>query len=381
MHIVYPYNEILPKKTAHDIYVMNKCLSLAQSGCEVELICGKGSLDQEELLSHYHANALHGLKIIRLPIVRNNNPIGLTWNRVFFFFCQQKIKKTPPDILITSVIKQADYHFSRKNKTTTYVYEVHGLTWYPNTPVGSCRKAFIRERAVLEKADLITVTTEALRQVLVSPPYSLKNHIEIVPLGVNTRTLPPSPSIKTSKEPLVLMYVGQLYKNQGIGPLLNALVQTKGIHLRVLGGKGSEIEEFKKQCEQLGISKRVVFYGFYPPSHLASLVQEADAFVTTFDAVGGMPYVAHTKLLEYAAWARPIVAPNLPVVREHLGPGKGALLFKPGCSHSLVQCLNQLKNKEKLDRLQNEITQLSPLFSWQKRAIHYKQILQNFSAG
>lgn len=376
MRIIYPYNEILPKRTAHDIYVVNNCLSLAEAGMEVELICGAGSLYEKELLAHYHGSPIKELKIEHCPIVRNNNILGITWNRVFFFFSQKYLQRQPPDFLMASVLKQANYHFSRKLPGVQYIYEVHGLKWYPNQPLEPVKREVDYERSVLEKADLITVTTQALKEVLKLPPYSLTNRIEIVPLAAKTQKVDPPPARKEG-QPLTIMYVGQLYKNQGVSFLLKALSKTKYINLEIIGGKEEEIKQLRKECIDLHIESRVSFHGFYPPSKLIDVVKHADVFVTSFEPVSGMPYVAHTKLHEYAAWGRPIIAPDLSVVKEYIGPKEGALLYQPGCLQSLIDCLGAMLNPETYNRLREEIRKKQAHFSWHCRAKNYQTILES----
>ena len=226
---------------------------------------------------------------------------------------------------------------------------------------------------MLEKADLVTVTTGALKEILLRPPYSLKNPIEVIPLAVHTETLPPPPQ----GGPLQLMYVGQLYQGQGLPCLLAAMARVSHVHLKILGGTPSEILSLSQLAQELGMSHCVEFLGFVPPHKLPSIVKEAQAFVAPFENSGRMPYVAHTKLFEYAAWGRPIIAPNLPIVQEHFEKGKGALLFEADNPSSLADAIKALQHKELLEKLQQEILAYSNRFSWEMRARTYAHLIKN----
>lgn len=347
MNIFYLYNEILPKKKAHDVFIFHECEALAQKDCDVTLLCGLGSYDDDLLHQHYNTKFF---KIKRLPIVRKNNPLNLSWNRPFFFFCQRQIEKHKPALVILSVLKQAAYHLERKVRNVKYLYEVHELKHYP-TQSGPWKE----EKKILEKADVITVTTKALKDILQSPPYNLKVPIEVVPLAVKATQLNSPP-----KDPFTLMYVGQLYRGQGIEFLIEA-TRNLPIKVKIIG----ENKHFQ--------APHIEFLGFHPPHALSSLTASCHAFVAPFEAQGRMPYVAHTKLCEYIEWARPVIAPKLPVVEEHFPEDKGVIYFEPGNAFSLKEAILQMMAKH--ERLQEEIATLSGTYKWEKRAEHYKRIL------
>ena len=224
---------------------------------------------------------------------------------------------------------------------------------------------------MLGHADLVTVPTDAMKTILEQPPYSLKTPIEVVPLAVNATPLPPP-----SSAPLTLTYVGQLYEGQGLPLLLQALSHTQNWRLKIVGGKSEEIERLRILASKWNVHERVEFMGFQPPSALREIVKSSHAFVAPFEPVERMPYVAHTKLYEYAGWGRPMVIPDLPSVREHFVDQEGVLLFESGNLSSLTDALKKLENQTLREKLQQKIEQVDP-FSWQKRATHYAELFEN----
>ncbi|MFZ0565755.1 MAG: glycosyltransferase family 4 protein [Chlamydiales bacterium] len=367
MRIFYPYNEILPKKRAHDLYIFHECAALAQAGYETTLLCGKGS--NPNLFHYYGISSLDNLHIKQLPLIRKNNLLNWSWNLPFFFKCQQQIRKHRPEFVFLSVLKQGAYHLSHKVKQSKYIYEVHELSYYPNqlTP----KKNFRMEKTLLSRADLITVTTSALKEILRAPPYSLSIPIKVVPLAVHKAPLPPPPE---KADPLTLMYVGQLYSGQGLEHLLAAMQQVEGVCLKVIGGKAREVESMIQLAKRLHVSQRVEFLGFHPPHLLPEIVKEAHAFVSSFEPKGRMPFVAHTKLLEYASWGRPFIVPNLSVVREHFPTGKGVLFFEAGQVSSLAESIQKLQDSHLRKKLQKESLEHGSSYSWGRRAERYREL-------
>lgn len=269
-------------------------------------------------------------------------------------------------MVICSVKKQAAYHLQRKVPCVKYLYEVHELSYYPGQS-----SDVQQEREMLSCADLITVTTEPLKQILKNPPYSLTNPIEVVPLAVRVDPLPPP----VFSGQLLLAYVGQLYEGQGLPLLLKALAQVEDVHLKVVGGNSGDIASLKKLSQELGLVKRVTFLGFVPPKQIPNMLHDVHAFVAPFENRGRMPYVAHTKLFEYAHWGRPIIAPDLPIVREHFSTG--SLLYEPDNISTLAASIRTLQNAQTRNTLQEEISAYQDRFSWAERAKAYSHLLSS----
>ena len=401
MRIVYPYNEVLPKRAAHDVYIVQNCAALAVAGCQVTLLCGRGSLPPSELYRHYgigpvgyyptpgnigqsnlaaeaNSAAINTLpKIEPLPIVRKGNGYRFSWNFPFFFACQRTFRRLQPQVVITSVLKQAGHHIRRRLPGVAYVYEAHGLAGYPGQSLAQKQASIACERDVLARMDLVTVTTAALKHILQQPPYALSNRIDIIPLAVRADPLPPP---RPHPVPLTVSYVGQLYPNQGVALLLEALARVPEVQCQVYGGKNPDIEKFQKQCHALGIDSRVHWHGFHPPARLREMVADSDVFVAPFLSVDQMPYVAHTKLLEYTRWGRPIIAPDLPVVREHFIDGENAVLFRAGDAQSLADALRRVADETLRARLYTGLQRLAPRFTWEARTKIYLQALHELGS-
>lgn len=364
MDILYPYNETLPKQSAHDVYLVRNCASLEAAGLPVKLLCGWGSSGGHALCKHYQIPTHSSLQIQTAPILRKFGPISC--NRLFFWAAQRTIQKSRPAWVLTSVFKQAEYHVKRRCAGSSYGYEVHQLSWYPtaDTPARRCSAQW--ERSILERMNLVTTTTEALRQILLNPPYSLTVPVHVIPLAVDSSPLPPT----DSPSPFTLMYIGQLYASQGVNLLLQALQRVPKMHLEVIGGSSTDVGKLRTTCTELSIADRVTLHGFRAPGELPQIARRAHAFVAPFLPVERMPYVAHTKLLEYASWERPVVAPRLEVVREHFTDLEDSLLFTPGDPSSLAQCLERLLTKRYPAPSYN--------YSWQQRAQQYRAILERY---
>jgi glycosyltransferase involved in cell wall biosynthesis len=373
MQIVYPYNEILPKKTAHDIYVFQECAAFATHGIETTLLCGKGSKSDSWLGEYYlpSKEIPKNFKIERLPILRKNTFANISWNLPFFLYSQKTLKKLWPSFIVASVLKQALFHFQKKMPGVRYIYEVHQLEYYPERQVNL--KQLAMEKKTLSLADAIVVTTQQLKNILLQAPYEINIPIEVIPLAVASELS----HLPLNQENQILGYVGQLYPGQGLEILLKALKEVPEAKLKIIGGKKEDIERLKALSHQLGVSSQAHFVGFVSPCFLKDYLSDIRAFIAPFEAIGRMPYVAHTKLFEYCEWNKPVIVPNLPVAREHFTQG-GALFFDAGNLYSLADAIKKIYRSDSFNQLQQEMGFYRGKYLWEQRIKHYVSFLSNF---
>ncbi|MBB5017053.1 glycosyltransferase involved in cell wall biosynthesis [Chitinivorax tropicus] len=372
MDIFYPYNEIIPTRKAHDAYIWRNCASLAAAGANVTLACGKQSLAPDRLATYYQTPRADQLQVKTFPILRRNLGLPWTWNYLFNFAIQRHLLRHRPDHVLFSVFKQGRFHLSRRLDGIKYIYEVHELAWFPGMAMDHSTHWKIQvERDMLAQADLITTTTDALRDILCSPPYSLTNPIVVVPLAIEPPLI--TPPIELT-QPLHVVYIGQLYEEQGIEDLVKVIIGMPGIHLTIVGGHPQDIQRIQAIVPDHAV-ERIKFTGFVEPARLPAIAASAHVLAAPFRACGRMPYVAHTKLNEYIAWRRPILAPDLPIVREHFPELSGLASYQADDLQSMTLALQQLQNP---DTWQEKMTncQATPINTWHARAERYLSILK-----
>lgn len=365
MSIFFPYNEILPKRRAHAIYLFYSAFFFAKQGYPSVLIYGGKKKNIKQIRDFYQLPDEKMLSLQPIFHIRKNNLFNLSWNAPFFFLCQNKIEKEKPNVVITSVRKQANYHIKRKVANVRYIYEVHELCTYPGQQV---TEETLQEKKMLQNHDLIITTTHQLKKLLREKPYSLSNPIEVVPLASHAKALP-LPSFSSE---LKLFYIGSFNPEQRVEMLLEALKYTKKTHLTLIGGTEAQISYLQNQSYKLGIEKKLEFLGFQQPAKLQSLVEQADAFVAPFDNQGKMAYVAHTKLADYTAWGRPLIAPDLPIVKEHVDPH--TFFYQNEKIESLVDALQKLESPQQREAWHAKKARFD--LSWDTRTHNYLQILQ-----
>jgi glycosyltransferase involved in cell wall biosynthesis len=106
----------------------------------------------------------------------------------------------------------------------------------------------------------------------------------------------------------------------------------------VVVGRGAESDALRARARALGVDGHVEWRGVLPHDDAVAAMREFDIAVLP----GTLPTGTPMKLTEYAAMARPIVAPDLPNIRDMFVPGQEICLFEPGSARALADAVRRL---------------------------------------
>ena len=147
--------------------------------------------------------------------------------------------------------------------------------------------------------------------------------------------MPPRRSRGSCKSPLRLLFVGRLEHHKGLHLLFQALRDTSGYELSVLG-EGSD----RASLQSLAAGLNVRFCGFRP--NPADYYRDADIFIMPSLGPEGLPLVT----IEAMSHSLPCLLSDLAVHRELSGNGTTAMLFKCGDVLDLSSQLHTLLNSD-----------------------------------
>jgi glycosyltransferase involved in cell wall biosynthesis len=226
---------------------------------------------------------------------------------------------------------------------------------------------------LLEEADVVFAISAALRDDLVAAVPSLEGRIwvehdgadlDLHGSGGDREAARAALGLGGADGPLVV-YTGRANEGKGIPVLLEAARHLERIGARVMVVGKVYDEQFRVQAPP-----NVTFTGFVPPAQIPPYLAAADALVlpTTAD----LRYAAYTsplKLFEYMAARRPVVASNLPVLREVLQDESNALLYPPKEPAALAAAVERLWREPRLaDSIAAQAERDVEQYSWDNRA-------------
>lgn len=179
----------------------------------------------------------------------------------------------------------------------------------------------------------------------------------------------------------IALYAGHLYARKGAHVLAEAAKNLPSDALCVfVGGTAKDITEFTKQYRA---SENVLIVGHKPHDDIPYYLRAADVLVLPNSAKDddARLYTSPMKLFEYMASGTPIIASDVPSLREVLN-SDNALFVPPDDSALLADGIKMLLGDEKLahdiaSRAKNDVT----LYTWGARAQKIMTHARELSGG
>lgn len=289
------------------------------------------------LQNRSHLAAMGEVSMVTLgtePLDRHHLALDLTepnWLRrglLFFDRVRRVFQKTPFDVYHV----RSPFEGLAVPKGAPLVYEVNGLAsietayHHPGVrAVPSVRDKLRRmELSLLDRAALVLTPSRVTRELLLDlgvPP----ERVRVIP---NAPTVTPSAAVPASaardaSDPLRLCYLGTLSPWQGLAWALSPLAKLPfpfRLIVRTPSGERAR-RELSKRVHKLGLSDKVELLDPLPIEELGPWLATQDVALCPLRPCernlvqGGMPL----KLLDAMAVGLPVVAPDLPIVRDVLG--------------------------------------------------------------
>lgn len=394
MNILYFADTRFPIERANGLQTMATCQALAARGHGVTLVTRPDTqAPARDPFEYYGLPRTPGLTIEPVTV-----PKGVKARRVAFLLSgARRLLTTRADVILTRDLGIAAFLLRVPAvRRPPIVYESHGIA-----PVVSAEMAALlgkpglaaspgkvarldrRERRVWEQARAYVTITRALADELTSR-YGARDHVFVVPDGARLPARQPgteNPGRGTPDRPGTPLagYAGHLYPWKGVDVFLHALALAPRVRGIIVGGHPGEadLERVTGLVHELQLDDRVEITGLVRPGEVAARLSAATMVVlpNARSAISER-YTSPLKLFEYLAMGRPIVASDLPALREILTDGTTALLVAPGDPQALAQAMTRLAQDAALsDRLGRAGAALAPAYTWDARAVRLEAAL------
>ena len=334
--LLYVANIRFPTERAHGIQIAEMCDAFASLGAEVELVVQRRvNVLEEDVFTYYNIP-----RSFRITELRTIDTLQYAWTGILgrlsytmqtFVYALNALRyalKTPGFIYSRDEFPLFLLSFFGR----PFVYEVHAP-----------KRSFIVRR-VIRKAALILPISHGLES------YYLKQGVPdekilVAPDAVNLSRF----TIKETREECrkrlslpedkkIVLYAGHLYERKGAFVVGDAapLCDDNTIVLFV-GGTEDEIPEF---TERYGKDAHVRILGPKPYADIPYYLRAADVLVLPNSAkdADARIYTSPMKLFEYMASGTPIIASDVPSLREILDENS-AYLFNPDDSQALAKSI------------------------------------------
>ncbi len=366
--LIYIANARMPTEKAHGIQIAKMCEAFAGTGAEVDLILPwRVNRMSGDLFRYY------GVK--RSFAVRRFFTLDMLWlpflKPLWFFLQTVSFVKI---VWLASRVRSREWRasivYTRELLVTAFpprakelIFEIHRL---PK------KNTWIWRRA-LARVDRLVVISDGLKEDLLAfgvQPEKIMVALDAVDLAQFDITVSQKEAREKLDLPLdrqIVMYTGHLYDWKGAETLLAAASMCPDKRFIFVGGTKEDRKAFEIKAKGM---THVLVLGHRSPDMIPLYLKAADILVipNSGKEVVSARYTSPMKLFEYMAARRPIIASDLPSIRETLDDST-ATFFAPDNAQSLTNAIQFVfmhaeESAQKADRAFEKVKECT----WSKRA-------------
>jgi len=354
MKLFYIANSRIPTEKAHGIQIMKMCEALVDSGNEVKLVVPRRINNIKKSPFEYYS-VKKNFKITKLPTLDLVcfGKIGFLIQTFSFLFFAK----------LCAIFNKNDIIYTREQFTglffKDYVLEIHSLP----------KKILWPHKKIWHRSKRIIVLTDFIKKELVKNGVD-KNKILIAPDSVDFKKFNIAINKEEARKKLnlpqnknIILYAGHLYKWKGAQILADAAKLLDENSLIVfVGGTEKDEKEFRANNQEL---ENILVAGYQPHSEIPCWLKSADVLI--------LPNSAK----EYMASKQPIVASNLPSIREILNENN-SVLVRPDNLESLANGIKKvLQDNDLAYKISKQAFNDVKNYTWRNRAKNILNFIKN----
>ncbi|HEX8994096.1 MAG TPA: glycosyltransferase [Candidatus Paceibacterota bacterium] len=365
MRILYLANIRLPTEKAHGIQIMKTCEAFARLGHEVELVVPtRKNFIADDPFSYYGVERNFTLTTLHAPDLVRFGPLGFLFSALWF---SERAR-------LRRAFWRADVIYSRDAFVLAQysllgrrlVFEAHA-------------KPSASSRFVAKHAYRTVVISNGLKEAYVAAGIP-SGRIVVVPDAVDEHRFDTVGSRAEARETLgfaqdenLVVYVGHLYARKGADTLADAAGRLSDVRVVFVGGTTEDLAHFRARW---GNVPNITIVGYVPPADVPHYLRAADVLVIPNSGKDedASRFTSPMKLFEYMASGTPIVASDVPALREVLTSDE-ALFAAPDDAQALAEGVKQVfANRAAAITRAAAAQQKAMAYTWAKRAEHIASV-------
>lgn len=393
MKLLYIANARLPSEKAHPYQILKMCEAFAKNGMDVELVApfrvqtSKQMRATDDIWQYYGVE--DKFRITTLPsldLIFAGSYLP-RWIEYLFFYLQASTFYV--FAVLYSLLRKAEFIYSR-DPEFLFVLSLIKPSWrprmyyeahtFPGSRLGKRLRLWVGKRI----GGLIVITHK-LKELYIELGVS-QEKILVAPDGVDLSLFEGLPSKEECRRRLglpldrpIIGYVGRFHTmgmEKGIPELVQAMAHLPPLDgreplLLCVGGPMDAVPDYFDLARHVGVSKdRLQFVDRVPNNEVPLWMRAFDVAAAPFPGSEHYAYfMSPLKIFEYMASGRPIVASDLPSLREVLTDGENAVLVEPGDPKALAEGIRTILDDPTLaSRLAVQARRDVTAYTWKQRA-------------
>lgn len=309
--------------------ITDLCEELQKRGNSITVITGFPNYPQGEIYDDYKSQAkkyiieyINNVRVIRCPIrPRHKGGVNLFLN---YFSYVKKAKKFLKhfdeefDAIVVfeiSPVFQIDVAAYYGNKRKIPVITMCQDIWPEVLTLKGISKKSIPFRIIKKisgnlyrKSSNIIVSSPSFKNYLIEEHNISPDIISFIPQH-GTQNLLSYDFSKEENEKTIFLYAGNIGKAQNIDLIIRAFekIDDKKVQLWIVGN-GSEYENCKKYIEMHNLQEKIVLFGWKTREELLEIYRLTDVLIFSLTAKSFVGHTIPSKLQDYLAIGKPIIA-------------------------------------------------------------------------
>lgn len=376
--IAYITSSRLPTEKAYGYQIAKMCEQFA------EILTGQGAIELWAPLRKSHTpesvaefyRESYGIR--KLPPVRRLGTFD--WLRMQWLIGPLGFQLHVVDVFVGALLKL----MSKSRRITVYSRDWWALlfTFFGIPVIHECHRISTRSGLffiLARRARRIIVVTEALKRRFMDKGFS-EDKILVAPDAVDLAIFDPAVTKDEARERLglpkethIIGYMGRLKTmgmEKGLTTILDALQRLQDPPMLLsVGGAAEDREEYQEAASARHLKGKTLFIERVPQQTLALYQKACDILLMPFPNLEHYAYyMSPLKMFEYMASGRPIIASNLPSVREILNK-ENAVLVPSEDAPALAQAIKHLLNDPgEAERIAKQARADVQFYTWKRRA-------------
>jgi glycosyltransferase involved in cell wall biosynthesis len=327
VRLVYVFDAVLPSSMASAVNVVKTCAAMTAEGHQVTLVHFRGRGDAVE---PYGVGPFTRLALPMDPRGRGAIRV-LAWTAAILGrLTGALVYARKPSLLLPAA-----------RLGCPVAVELHA----PVEP-GTVQSHAAFDRLVTRKElRSIICISDALAARTARDWPQAQEHLVVAHDGADAGSTPDTP--RSSSERPLLAYAGHLYPGKGMELIADLAKMRPDWDFRVIGGRPEDVRRWQIAT---GEPANIEFTGMVPHSKVAELLAGADILLAPYGRkvivsdgrLDVAEWMSPLKMFEYMALAKPIVASDLPVLREVLRDGENARLAAAGEANDWERVISEI---------------------------------------
>lgn len=359
MKIAYLSNSIIPSRYANSVHVMKMCQAFAKNGHDITLFARFGQVSMMDDFSRYGVSQCFNICKSWRPKMLFSKKVRLS---IYNWQIRRKINSggSLPELLYG---RDINAFRTLAGLGIPMIYESH---FAPKDTHDLTDFEYVFRSPNFKR--LVVISNALARQFSEIFPWLPQEKILVAHDGAD---IPTEDSSEVANWPgdknrLQAGYVGHLYPGKGMEIIAEIAPLAPNVDFHIVGGMSKDIKYWQQKCKVDNLH----FHGHVDHGKLGGYFRHFDVVLAPYLRGKVNDTRSPLKLFEYMAVKRPILASDIPVLKEVLRHNENAFLVNPDDSSKWVDALCELQSSPELrNYLANQAyEEFVSEYTWEKRA-------------